>query len=671
MPKDTDTKISKYNWQRIPLFVLCWRPKKNKLWKQLPVIWKQLPIALVIAETFEEARYAASLVKATYETYRSSTDITKNMGNATHEDVQGPPDDRGDAEEAYLSAAVNVSVEYNQPRHYHNPMEPHASIAIWDAKEKAFTIYDKIQGVSSSQQYICGVFGLEKDKVRILSPFVGGAFGSGLRPQYQLFLAAMAAKALERPVKVDLTRRQMFSFGHRPACLQRIQLGCDAEGKLVSIQPQAFGETSRFEKYSEMVVNWSGLMYRCDDVKLDYQLVPVDVSTPMDMRAPGGTTGMFALECAMDELAIKADIDPLEFRIRNYAEKDQNEDKPFSSKELKACYRQAADRFGWDRRKPEPRTNRRDRHLIGHGMATGVWEAMQQKSAAKAVLTADGHLTVSSGTADIGTGTYTVMTQIAAETLGIPLDRVIFELGDTSLPQAPIEGGSWTVSSVGSAIKKVCTNLREKLFALASANYTDAFRHTKSEDLRYGNGQLRIKSDVQLSYTEILKKAGKKELKSTTSAEPNKERDNYACYTHSCIMVEVNVDEDLGMIRVPRVVIAIAGGRIINPKTARSQVLGGATWGIGMALEEEGMIDDRSGRVMNANLAEYHVAVHADVQNIEVIFVEENDEIVNPLGAKGLGEIGIVGVASAVASAVYNATGKRVRDLPITLDKML
>ncbi len=635
------------------------------------ILYNGQPIALVVAETFEEARYAAGLIKVTYDARQSTSDITKNMGKATHEDVEGPPDNRGDAEKAYLSADVKISSTYTLPRHFHNPMEPHASIANWDPQLKAFTIYDKIQGVNNSQEYICGVFGLKKNKVRILSPFVGGAFGSGLRPQYQLFLAAMASKVLERPVKVELTRKQMFSFGHRPACLQRVQLGCGADGQLVSIQHQAFGETSTFEKYSEKVADWSGLMYQCDNVTLDYQLVPVDVYTPMDMRAPGGTTGMFALECAMDELAIAADIDPLEFRIRNYAEKDQNEDKPFSSKELKTCYHQAADRFGWDKRKPEPRSNRKNHHLIGQGMATGVWEAMQQESAAKAVLTADGRLTVSCSTADIGTGTYTVMTQIAAETLGIPLDKVTFELGDTSLPKAPIEGGSWTVSSVGSAVKKVCADLREKLFALASANYPDEFRRTKKEDLSYGNGQLKIKSGVQLSYSEILKKAEKKELESTVSSKPDKKRENHSCYTHSCVMVEVNVDEDLGMISIPRVVIAVAGGRIINPKTARSQVLGGIVWGIGMALEEEGMVDDRNGRIMNANLAEYHVAVHADVHDIEVIFVKEDDEIVNALGAKGLGEIGIVGVASAIANAVYNATGKRVRDLPITLDKVL
>lgn len=635
------------------------------------ILYNGQPIALVVAETFEAARYAAGLVQATFEPFRSTTDIRKNLGEATNEDVKSPPAGRGDAENAYTSADRRISLEYYQPRHYHNPMEPHTTVAMWDAKEGAFTIYDKIQGVGSSQEYICGIFGLKAEKVRILSHFVGGAFGSGLRPQYQLFLAAMAAKVLERPVKVALTRRQMFSFGHRPACLQRIKLACDTEGKLVSIRHQAFGETSTYEKYSESVVDWSGMMYSCDNVQLEYSLVPVNIATPMDMRAPGGTTGMFALECAMDELAVEAGMDPLEFRIRNYAEKDQNEDKPFSSKELKNCYRQAADRFGWDGRKSSPRSNKVGHILIGHGMATGAWEAMQQKSAAKAVLNADGHLTVSSATADIGTGTYTVMTQIAAETMGVPLNRVTFELGDTSLPKAPIEGGSWTVSSVGSAVQQVCIDLREDLFALASANFTEDFRYTKKEDFSYGNGQLKIKSGREFSYTEILKKAKKKELRSTTALAPGSKREKYSCYTHSCVMVEVNVDEDLGTIRVPRVVIAVAAGRIINPKTARSQILGGVTWGIGMALEEHGMVDDRSGRIMNSNLAEYHVAIHADVQAIAVIFVEENDSIVNPLGAKGLGEIGIIGVASAVANAVYNATGKRVRDLPITLDKLI
>ncbi len=635
------------------------------------ILYNGQPIALVVANSFELARFAAGLVEITYQIEECTTDIKKNQANATREGVDAPPDDRGDADTAYRSADFKIDVTYSQPRHYHNPMEPHASIAIWNREEEAFTIYDKIQGVNSSQEYICGIFNLEKEKVRILSPFVGGAFGSGLRPQYQLFLAALAAKELNRPVKVSLTRRQMFSFGHRPACFQQLKMGAGADGKLVSIEHTAFGETSKFEKYSEGIVDWSGLMYHCINVKLDYQLIPVNVYTPMDMRAPGGATGMFALECAMDELALEADIDPLEFRLRNYADKDQNEDKPFSSKELKECYRQAAESFGWGARRSKPRTLKQGNTLIGYGMATGCWEAFQQKSAAKAVLNSDGNLTVSASTADIGTGTYTVMSQIAAETLGIPLEQVTFELGDTTLPQAPIEGGSWTVSSVGSAVKVVCEQLREQLFKLAKKGHPDIFKDLDYKEVHYNHGKISTKLGKSVSFSTILKEANKEKIEAENSLEPEQKQEKYSSYAHSCVMVEVHVDEDLGMITVPRVTSAIAGGRIINPKTAESQILGAITWGIGMALEEEGMIDDRNGRIMNSNLAEYHMAIHADVQELEVIFVEEQDDIVNPLGAKGLGEIGIVGVASAIANAVFSATGVRVRDLPITLDKLI
>ncbi|MDT0642664.1 xanthine dehydrogenase family protein molybdopterin-binding subunit [Zunongwangia sp. F363] len=636
------------------------------------ILYNGQPVAMVVADTFETAAFAAGLVQVEYEEEEAyEVDIRRNLDNATHEDVPEPPEPRGNAADAFNSSEVKIDTEYYQPREYHNPMEPFASVASWNEEEGSFSIYDKIQGVSSSQGYIAGIFNLEKEKVRVISPFIGGAFGSGLRPQYQLFFAAMASKALKLPVKVVMTRTQMFSFGHRPACLQRMKLSADKSGKLTSIRHQAFAETSRFEKFNETVVDWSGLMYQCENVALDYQLVPVDVYTPLDMRAPGGSTGMYALECAMDELAIEAGVDPLELRIINYAEKDQNEDKPFSSKELKACYQRAAEKFGWQKRKSEPRSIKQGNQLVGYGMASGVWEAMQQKSSAKAILTSEGKLTVSSGTADIGTGTYTIMSQIAAEILGLSIENVEFKLGDSTLPDAPIEGGSWTASSVGSAVKMVCSALQESIFELATQTHPDVFENKLIEDATFSNAGLSAGSGATISYAEIISSAEKKSIQVEVNSEPEDSRSNYSCYTHSCVMVEVHVDEDTGMISIPRVVNAIAGGKILNPKTAESQIIGGVTWGIGMALEEEGMMDSRNGRIMNANLAEYHVAVQADVKEIDVIFVEEQDDIVNPLGAKGLGEIGIVGVASAISNAIYNATGKRVRELPITLDKVL
>jgi len=635
------------------------------------ILYNGQPIALVVAESFELARYAAGLVEVEYQVEECSTDIMKNRDSATSEGVEDTAPNRGNPELAFTNAEVKIDVEYSQPRHYHNPMEPHVSIAEWDVHNKSFKIYDKVQGVNSSQKYICGIFNLNSEKVQILSPFVGGGFGSGLRPQYQLFLAAMAARELHRPVKVSLTRKQMFSFGHRPACIQNIQLGASKKGKLESIIHKAYGETSKFEKYNETIVDWSGMMYRCDHVKLEYELIPVNVYTPMDMRAPGGATGMFALECAMDELAVKANIDPLEFRLINYANKDQNEDKPYSSKELKECYRQAAEHFGWLQRQTKTIEKKDDSVLVGYGMATGCWEAMQQKSSAKAVLDSSGKLVVSSSTADIGTGTYTVMSQIAAETLGVSMMDVQFDLGDTSMPKAPIEGGSWTVSSVGSAVKAVCIKIKEQLVDLAKVSSNENLDEVSYDEVSCADGELVLPNGKSINIKKILKKAALDKIEAENTLEPEERQEQYSCYAHSCVMVEVNVDKDLGMITVPRVTSAIAGGRIINPKTAESQILGAITWGIGMALEEEGMIDDRNGRIMNANLAEYHMAVHADVQQLDVLFVEEHDDIVNPLGAKGLGEIGIVGVASAIANAVYDATGKRVRNLPITLDKIL
>lgn len=636
------------------------------------ILYNGQPIALVMAETFEIARFAAGLVSTKYNAKECSTDIRENLDKATHEDVDDSPKNRGDAESAFEKADFTVDSSYYQPRHYQNPMEPHATIAIWNAEKESFKIYDKIQGVRNSQAYVCGIFSLQEEKVQILSPFVGGGFGSGLRPQYQLFMATMAAKALNRPAKVTLTRAQMFSFGHRPANLQKIKLGANKSGKLVSVQHESFGETSRFEKYSEMVVNFTGVIYACENVKTDYQLVPVSVYTPMDARAPGGATGMFGLESAIDELAHKIGIDPLEFRLKNYAERDGNADKPFSSKELRACYQQASETMNWkEKYNPKPRSNKKGNNLIGYGMATGIWEAFQKKSAAKATLHADGRLVFKSGTADNGAGTYAIMTQIAAETVGVSMDKTEFKLGDTKMPKAPVQGGSWTAASVGSAVRVVGQELCKKIFNLAYDTYSERLKGTILEEARFENNGFTVGNGTTIKFVDLMRDAGESKLEVSGGAEPNAKREDYSCYAHSCVMVEVHVDEDLGMITIPKMVTAVAGGTILNPKTARSQILGGNVWGISAALEEEGMIDPRNGRIMNANLAEYHIAVHADIQDTQVIFVEEKDDIVNPLGVKGLGEIGIVGVAAAIANAIFNATGKRVRELPITLDKIL
>ncbi|WP_257450372.1 xanthine dehydrogenase family protein molybdopterin-binding subunit [Archangium lipolyticum] len=636
------------------------------------------PIALVVAQTLELALHAASLVRVEYKTQPHETDLRSRRHEAypPGKDKGGfepPPKPRGHPDKAFERAAVKVDAEYSTPVEHHNPMEMHASTVLYGS-DGTLIVHDKTQGVQNCQKYLSRVFNLSKDKLRVLSPFVGGAFGSGLRPQYQLFLAVMAARELKRSVRVTLTRQQMFTFGHRPETVQRVALGASSDGTLQAIIHETVSETSRFEDYVEIIVNWSGLLYQCDNVRLDYKLVALDNYTPLDMRAPGAAVGVYALECAMDELAHKAGIDPLELRLKNYAERDQNEDKPFSSKELRACYRQGAERFGWAGRNSTPRSMRDGKQLIGWGLATGIWEAMQQQASARASLSIDGRLTVGSATADIGTGTYTVMTQIAADSLGVPVEDVTFSLGDSHLPTAPVEGGSWTVSSVGSAVKQACEKVRARVFELARKVEGSPLAKASLEEVTFAGGRIHLSAEPSrsVSFTDAMRHGGVLSIDEEALAIPNLAKQNqYTRCAHSAVFVEVKVDEELGTVKVTRVVSAIAGGRVLNPKTARSQILGGVVWGLGMALQEESAMDLKLGRFMNHNLAEYHVPVNADVRDIDVLFVEEHDDVVNPLGAKGLGEIGIVGVAAAIANAIFHATGRRVRDLPITLDKLL
>lgn len=634
------------------------------------------PVALVVAEEFEIARYAATLVRVEYQREQHETDLRVRRDRSyeppEERDGMGPVKPRGDAKRAFANAAVRHEAEYALPIEHHNAMELFATTTVWESDGK-ITIYEKTQGSQNNQGYVASVFGFSKNDVRIISPYVGGAYGSGLRPQYQLFLAVLAARELKRSVRVTLTRQQMFTFGYRPNTLQRVALGANAEGSLVSIMHDALANTSRFEDYQENDVNWAGLLYKCANTKFTYKLAQLDLYTPIDMRAPGGATGMYALESAMDELACNLNIDPLELRLKNYSERDQDEDLPFSSKELRECYRQGAERFEWGRRNPKPRSMREGDNLIGWGVATGIWEAMQEEASAKAVLTVGGKLKVSSATADIGTGTYTIMTQIAADTLGLPIRDVTFDLGNSSLPQAPVEGGSFTAATVGSAVKAACYAVGKKLFKLAQKMDRSPFVGAKLQDVTFVDGQIRLsrRPSKAVSVIALMQQAGVNSIEQEITSSPTKKHQKYARYAHSAVFAEVKVDEELGVIDVTRVVSAVAGGRILNPKTARSQVIGGVVWGIGMALEEESVIDQHFGRIMNHNLAEYHVPVNADVHDIDVIFVKENDSIVNSLGVKGLGEIGVVGVAAAIANAVFHATGKRVRELPITLDKVL
>jgi xanthine dehydrogenase YagR molybdenum-binding subunit len=641
------------------------------------VVYSGQPIALVVAESFDLARHAASLVRVRYEAEAHETDLRLARAHAyvpptKRSGISPPPKPTGDAMKAYSEAPVRVVGEYRIAREHHNPMEPHATTVVWEGEGK-LTVHDKIQGVRNSQGYVTSVFGLAKDDVRVVTPFVGGAFGSGLRPQYQLFLAVMAALDLERSVRVELTRDQMFTHVHRPETINTVALGAGLDGKLQALKHDAVAGTSRFEDHQEVVVNWSGLLYHPDNVELSQQLAQVDTYTPGDMRAPGAPLGTFAIESAMDELAHATGVDPVELRLKNYTRTDEIEGKPYTSKELRACYRLGAERFGWSRRKPEPRSMRDGRELVGWGMATGVWEAQMMKTSARAVLTADGRLEVATATADIGTGTYTILTQVAADALGLPMEAVTARIGDSSLPTSPVEGGSWTAASAGSAVLAACHAVREQLLSHARKVGDSPLANTSLDHVVFRDGRIALDADPSRSVTfaEAMRAGGvdRVEAEETAAPDPQKMK-RFSSYTHSAVFAEVRVDEDLGVIRVTRVVDAVAAGKILNPKTARSQIIGGVVWGIGMALHEETMTDHRLGRFMNRNIAEYHVPVNADVHDIDVIFVDERDDA-NPLGVKGLGEIGIVGTAAAIANAIHHATGKRVRDLPITIDKLL
>ncbi|MBS0531239.1 MAG: xanthine dehydrogenase family protein molybdopterin-binding subunit [Proteobacteria bacterium] len=642
------------------------------------ILFDGQPIALVVADSYEAARDAASLVSAEYEVREHCTELERKRSEAyvppeKRSGIPPPPDPRGDPEKAFEDAPIKISRDYRVNAEHHNPMEMFGTTCVYEGNDK-LTIYDKTQGSQNAQGYVTSVFGLKSKNVRLINHYVGGAFGSALRPQHQLFFAVMASLELKRSVRVSLTRSQMFHIGYRPDNYQTVSLAADREGRLRSIMHDAVASTSHYEDYQEAVVNWSGMMYHCDNVKLSYRLAKLHTPTPCDMRAPGAAIGVTALECALDELSYEVGIDPLEIRRLNFASKDENTDKQFTSKALHACYREGAAAFGWDKRKSVPRSMQDGHDLIGWGVSTGMWDAFLQKAEATAKLSADGKLEVSTAASDIGTGTWTILTQIGADAFGLPLEDVTARIGDSTLPTSPVEGGSWTAASNGSAVQAACEAAKETLFKHAKKMANSPLADSEFEDVAVSGGCIFRIDDPgkRLAISEIMHAADLEEIEEEGKVGPDLlQMMKYISYTHSAVFAEVRVDEELGIVRVTRIVCAAAAGRILNPKTARSQILGGVVMGIGMALHEEAMTDHRLGKIMNHNLAEYHIPAHADIENIEVIFVDEHDEKVSPLGVKGLGEIGIVGTASAVANAIFHATGKRVRDFPITIDKLL
>jgi xanthine dehydrogenase YagR molybdenum-binding subunit len=639
------------------------------------------PIGVVVAETLEQARHAATLVRVTYHEEQALTEFAtaaacafppKQEKSQDRGNKNSPDYERGEPDRAFTEAAVKVEETYTIPVEHHNPMEMHATVAVWDGPR--LTLYDKTQWVDNVQRQVALAFGIPTDDVRILSPFVGGAFGSALRVWPHVYIAAMAAKHVGRPVKLMLTRAQTFTIpGYRPHTVQKVALGATRDGKLTAILHDATAQTSTYEEYTETTVNPTRFLYACPNVRARYRLAAMNVNTPGSMRAPGEATGVYALECALDELAVALRMDPVELRLRNHADADPQNGQPWSSKSLKECYRVAAERFGWARRNPKPGSMRDGRLLVGYGMATATWPTHRQGATVLVRIRADGSAVVQTAASDIGPGTYTVMTQIAADALGLPVDRVHFNLGDSRMPEAPVEGGSMTVASVGSAVDEAARVAVGRVVEIARADTRSPLHGAAEDGVGVADGGLFLKKEPSRreSYADILRRHRKEAVEVTHKTKPGDASKKFSMHAFGAQFVEVRVDPDLGTVRVARVASGFAAGRIINPKTAHSQAIGGIVGGIGMALMEQTVHDHRNGRVVNASLEKYHVPVHADIPPLDAFFVEEHDEHVNPLGAKGLAELSLVGVAPAVANAVYHATGRRIRDLPITPDKLL
>jgi xanthine dehydrogenase YagR molybdenum-binding subunit len=602
------------------------------------------PVGVVVAETIEQARHASTLVRYEYENAEVEADFERALARSYPyaDKILGrdpPHTDRGEISRGLRDSDVCVDVVYRTPVETHNPIEPHATIAQWKGDE--LTLYDSTQFVYGVRGVVARTLGMPEEKVHVVSQYAGGAFGSKGAAWSHVVLAAMAARHTKRPVKIVLTRRQMFGpVGARPFTTQHFEIGAMRNGSLCAMRHTTTSSTSKIEEWVEASTLATRILYAVPNQQTSQHLVKLNTGTPTFNRAPGEASGTYALESAMDELAAQLGMDPLEFRLRNYAEEDPEEEKPWSSKSLRECYETAADRFGWKHRDPKPRSMRENGVLIGMGLATATYPVKQMPASAIARLTPEGIVEIRAATHEIGTGTRTVMPQIAAEVLGLPVERIRMVLGDTSLPRNPISAGSMTATSTGSAVHNAVVALRGML--------------------------------EELGVTDLASHRPNAIVEAKAESKPDEEaHKKYSMHAFGAVFVEVRIDPDLGTVRVSRITGAYGAGRILNPKTARSQIIGGIIYGIGMALLEDTLIDPRNGRYMNAELDEYHLPVHADVPAIDVTFIDEKDEHVNPIGVKGIGEIGITGVAAAIANAVYHATGVRVRDLPITLDRVL
>ncbi|MGI4823953.1 MAG: xanthine dehydrogenase family protein molybdopterin-binding subunit [Janthinobacterium lividum] len=661
------------------------------------IFYSAQPVALVVADTLDHAMHAATLVKVTYQQgeqpIASFHDPRAKLFNPAQ--VQDGKEDghkrRGDAKGAFAGSAIQLTATYTHPVYNHNPMEPGSTTAHWEAPDR-LVVYESTQGVTRTQTTLVAMTGLPREQVRVITKYLGGGFGCKGSCWPHTVLTVQAAKAVGRPVKLMLTRKQMFtSMGHREDQSQTVQLGATADGKLTSLIHTKISTTSPWDEYAESNSKIIDLLYACPTFEASYEMARANVMTSTFMRAPGEAPGSFALECSMDDLAARLNLDPIELRLRNYADYDYSTGHPWSSKSLKQCYARGAELFGWSKRNPKAGQTRDGRYLVGMGMSTASYPVHSSQGTARARLYADGHAVVQSGATDLGTGTYTVMTQVAADSLGLPIEKVRFELGDTNLPTAPNSGGSIAAGTVSSSVYLAAQDVWQRLIKIAVVDKKSPLYKAKPEDVTVEKGRLFLKKDPKKgeAFGDLMKRAELTDIEgmgtgrygagyetghSAGPAGPGNNADSagqHSMHSFGAHFCEVRVDMDLGVIRVSKWVSVMAAGRILNAQTARSQIIGGAIFGIGSVLMEATERDARFSRYTNADLANYHVPVNADIPNMTVEFVEEHDPYINAMGVKGIGEISMVGVAAAVANAVYHATGKRLRDLPLTPDKVL
>jgi xanthine dehydrogenase YagR molybdenum-binding subunit len=630
------------------------------------------PVAVVVAATLEAAAHGASLVDVRYSTRPALTDIDAPQA-VTKPGRSNRDYARGDADQAIRSASVVTDLEYGIARNNHNPMELPATIANWDGDR--LTVWDKVQSISSARQAYAESMGVSPDHVRVISPFVGGAFGSAGQTWPHQLLAAFAARRMRRPVKLVLTRKQMYSgIGYRPTSRQRLVIGADQSGHISAMIHEGRTEAAKYGTYEDGLVGNPRFLYRVANMRSTYRIVPLDVNLPTYMRGPGAVTGTFALESAMDDLAHRLGIDPIELRLRNEPDVDQTDGRPFSSRRLTDCLRQGAATFGWSRRNPTPAAVRNGDRLVGIGMAAAAYHTQRSQCAAVAKILADGTVEVQSGTSDMGPGTYTSMTQVAADALGMPLGRVRFALGDSNFPPAPSHSGSRTMASVGSAVFTAANMLRDKFIRVAVTDPGSPLNGLRPEDIAVTDGRMFANlpaSERGETYQDLLRRRGWPSLDSEQTWMPDDADKRYSMYAYGAVFAEVLVDPLLATVRIRRIYACYDAGRVINPKLAHSQAIGGMVGGIGMALLEGTQLDHRDGRMVNANMSDYLVPVNADIPALDATFLPAEDKIADPIGVKGLGELVIVGVPAAIANAVFNATGKRVTDLPITVEKLL